>query len=73
MPSGNILIKLKEEVSLEDLKITLNNKLIFLKFQKIPYEIKNENELAFKLSLVADRVFGLANNTGETSSGIDFI
>ena len=70
MPSGNILIKLKEEVSLEDLKITLNNTNNFFKVQKIPYEIKNENELVLKLSLVADRVFGLANNTGETSSKI---
>ena len=70
LPSGNILIKLNEEESLEDLEITLNNTNNFFKVQKIPYEIKNENELELKLSLVADRVFGLANNTGETSSKI---
>ena len=70
LPSGNILIKLNEEQLLEDLEITLENTNNFFKVQKIPYEIKNENELVLKLSLVADRVFSFANNTGETSSKI---
>ena len=71
LPSGNILIKLHDGQSLEDIEINLKNTNNFFKIQKIPYEIKNDNELELKLSLVADRVFRLDKNViSETNSTI---
>lgn len=70
LPSGNILIKLQEGQSLEDIEINLKNTNNFFKTQKIPYEIKNDNELVLKLSLVADRIFSYGNYIGITNSRI---
>ena len=70
LPSGNILIKLQEGQLFEDIEINLKNTNNFFKTQKIPYEIKNDNELVLKLSLVADRIFSHSNHIGTTNSKI---
>ena len=56
LPSGDILLKLKEGHNLEDLTIKLTNENKFFQNQIIPYDIIDNKTLRLKISLVADRV-----------------